>query len=52
MITPASIDYYSFKENEGILDNYFTMASKARGPIWTSAVAVRKKGYFIYWLFP
>lgn len=52
MITPASIDYYSFKENEGILDNYFTMASKARGPIWTSAVAVRKKAILSIGCFP
>lgn len=41
-IVPLSFGHYSFEEEEGIIDNYFTIASRSGGVICSSAVAVRK----------
>ncbi len=40
-VTPTIIRKLSFAEEDGILTNYFEVASCSHPPLWTSAVAVR-----------
>lgn len=40
--TPATIRRLPFKEKDGILNNYFEVASCSNPPLWTSAVMVKK----------
>lgn len=42
---PAEIHKIPFHSEDGILTNYFEMASCSQPPIWTCAVMVRKKAY-------
>lgn len=41
-VTPTIIHKLSFAEEDGILINYFEVASCSHPPLWTSAVVVRK----------
>ena len=41
-VTPTILHKLSFDGNDGILDNYFVVASCSHPPLWTSAVMVRK----------
>lgn len=43
IITPTIIKKIPFQEKEGILINYFEVASHSHPPLWTSAVMVRKQ---------
>lgn len=42
---PAEIHKIPFDSEDGILTNYFEVASCSQPPIWTCAVMVRKKAY-------
>lgn len=41
-----------FEANEGIMDNYFEVASQSHPPMWTSAVMVSKQAYIAVGGFP
>lgn len=41
-ITPTKINKLPFTDEEGILSNYFKVASCSHPPLWTSAVMIRK----------
>lgn len=41
-VTPTIIHKLSFAEEDGILSNYFEVASCSHPPLWTSAVVIRK----------
>lgn len=41
--TPISLNKLPFKDDSGVLTNYFEVASSSYPPIWTSAVMVEKK---------
>ena len=43
IITPTIIRKLPFRDSDGILSNYFEIASCSHPPIWTSAVMVRKE---------
>lgn len=42
IITPTVIRKISFSGNDGILANYFEVASNSHPPMWTSAILVKK----------
>lgn len=41
--TPTTIRKLSFRTEDGVLSNYFEVASCSHPPLWTSAVMVKKK---------
>ena len=42
-VTPTIINNLPFEETEGVLSNYFEIASCSNPPLWTSAVLVKKE---------
>lgn len=50
--TPATIRRLPFKEKDGILNNYFEVASCSNPPLWTSAVMVKKIALQKVGMFP
>ncbi len=42
IVTPTILRKFSFHETDGVLTNYFEVASRSNPPLWTSAVMVRK----------
>lgn len=51
-ISPTNIRKLPFTEKDGILSNYFEVASCSHPPLWTSAVMVKKKSNSVYRRFP
>lgn len=51
-IKPTIIKKLPFKEEDGILTNYFEVASCSHPPLWTSAVVVRKQAIMDIGGFP
>jgi glycosyltransferase involved in cell wall biosynthesis len=50
--TPTIINKLPFTEQDGVLDNYFEVASCSHPPLWTSAVMVRKDAILSVGGFP
>lgn len=44
-VTPTVIHNLPFESTDGILSNYFEIASTSHPPIWTSAVIVKKEAF-------
>lgn len=51
-ISDTTIRKIPFREHDGILNNYFEVASCSHPPLWTSAVMVRKEAIKIIGGFP
>lgn len=51
-ITPTIIRKLPFKDEDGILSNYFEVASCSHPPLWTSAVMVKKSAIQSIGVFP
>ncbi len=51
-LTQTIINKLPFKENDGVLTNYFEVASCSNPPVWTSAVMVKKEAISAIGGFP
>lgn len=51
-ITPALLNRMPFEGEQGVLSNYFEVASYSHPPLWTSAVVVEKKAFLSTGGFP
>jgi glycosyltransferase involved in cell wall biosynthesis len=51
-VTPTTVRRLSFSGNDGVLTNYFEVASHSNPPIWTSAMMARKSAFLTVGGFP
>lgn len=51
-IIPTILNKIKFKGTQGVLDNYFEVASSSNPPLWTSAVCARKSAFEAIGGFP